>query len=222
MHLRTEAPFWLLAACFTRERTRERDTCCQSITDFPLTRHPILATYRASFLFISLHNSRGVHQYSTGLHTAVFAVYKPPHALLSKLLLRLLLLQACSGAAPAYKADVQRSLRGVLTACRHILAETCSSLADATDGEDLLPAMLRGSFREQGLKHGSADLSGFHTAILWAGASIVAVGESCKGSNLRVTPIFPMLSCSKFQGRNYPGGSKCTKISVLISMYKYK
>ena len=141
--------------------------------------------------FISLHNSRGVHQYSTRLHTAVLTVSSPPHALLSKLLLRLLLLQACSGAAPAYKADVRRGLRGVLTACRHILAETCSSLADATDGEDLLPAMLRGSVRDPGLKHGSADLSGFHSAVLWAGTSIVAVGESWKDSNLRETPIFP-------------------------------
>ena len=78
---------------------------------------------------------------------------------------------------PEYSAEVKRVLRGTLTACRHILAETCSSMADVSNGKDLLPEMLRGSQKQSGLRHGSGDLTGFHAVLLWSGNTIAAVGE---------------------------------------------
>ena len=69
------------------------------------------------------------------------------------------------------------SHRATLTACRHILAETCSPMSDQEGGSDLIPEMLKGGVQQSSvLRHGSQDLSGFHTAVLWAGSTIVAVG----------------------------------------------
>lgn len=86
--------------------------------------------------------------------------------------------QDCRGHAPKYSEEARLVMRGVLTACRHILAETCSPMAGCADGKDLLPGMLRGSQGAKSpLRHGSADLSGFHVAVLWVGSSAAAVGE---------------------------------------------
>ena len=87
-------------------------------------------------------------------------------------------LQECRGYAPRYPEEARLFLRGVLTACRHILAETCGPMAGCSDGRDLLPEILRGSVNGDGpLRHGSADLSGFHVAVLWAGSSVAAIGK---------------------------------------------
>lgn len=93
-------------------------------------------------------------------------------------------LQACTGFAPEYKPEVQRVLRGVLTACRHILAETCSPLYNISSGKDLVPEMLRGSVKAGSLRHSLKDLSGFHTCLLWGGNTIVAVGESLADTSI--------------------------------------
>ena len=84
---------------------------------------------------------------------------------------------------PKYTEEARLVLRGVLTACRHILAETCTPMAGSSDGKDLLPEMLRGSAGAKSpLRHGSADLSGFHVALLWVGSSVAAVGELLSAS----------------------------------------
>jgi len=88
-------------------------------------------------------------------------------------------LQGCRGFAPRYSEEARQSLRGSLTAARHILAETCGPMTDMRTGRDLVPEMLRGSRHplvEGGTTHGAYDLTDFHTALLWAGSSIMAVG----------------------------------------------
>lgn len=88
------------------------------------------------------------------------------------------LLQECRGHAPRYAEDARLILRGILTACRHVVAETCGPMAGGSDGKDLLPEMLRGSRDGSSLlRHGPQDLSGFHVAVLWVGGSIAVVGE---------------------------------------------
>lgn len=55
-------------------------------------------------------------------------------------------------------------------------------MPDLEGGDDLIPEMLKGA-RRQGslLRHGSEDFTGFHTAILWLGSTVAAVGRSvCK------------------------------------------
>ena len=90
-------------------------------------------------------------------------------------------LQDCAGHAPRYSEAARASLRAALIAARHVLAETCWPMLDLRTGSDLLPGMLRGS-SPAGCsgRHSAHDLTGFHTALLWAGSSVVAVGEdSC-------------------------------------------
>ena len=87
-------------------------------------------------------------------------------------------LQDCRGHAPRYGDSAQASLRAALIAARHVLAETCWPMLDLRTGTDLLPGLLRGSLQPSSSGwHGAHDLTGFHTALLWAGSSVVAVGE---------------------------------------------
>lgn len=82
-------------------------------------------------------------------------------------------LQDCCGHAPAYGEGARETLTETLYALRHMFHEAMGPLHDARSGQDLLPGLLQGKTFSQQL----LDFSGFHTAVLWLGPSVVAAGE---------------------------------------------
>ena len=57
---------------------------------------------------------------------------------------------------------------------RHLFHEAMGHLQDSRTGQDLLPMLLQGKVLQWHL----LDFSGFHTAVLWLGSSIVAAGAT--------------------------------------------
>lgn len=87
-------------------------------------------------------------------------------------------MQDCRGIAPAYDEAAGKELRPVLHAARHVLAEAVGCLPDSRTGEDLLPLLLAGNVRGgQAKEQRVVDFSAFHTAVLWLGPTVVAVGK---------------------------------------------
>ena len=91
----------------------------------------------------------------------------------SKVQSAVLRIQDCCGHAPAYGEGARETLRETMYALRHLFHEAMGPLHDSRTGQDLLPALLQGKT----LRRHLLDLSGFHTAVLWLGPSIVAAGE---------------------------------------------
>ena len=93
--------------------------------------------------------------------------------------------QDVRGAAPRYDDAARTALRSALFAARHALADSAGPLADARSGANLLPAALMG--HAGGARRG-LDLSGFHTAVLWAGSALAGAalvrGVSLLGQKL--------------------------------------
>ncbi len=97
----------------------------------------------------------------------------------------LFLAQACRGWAPLYDEAERSRLRDVLWAARQVLTESFGGgLPDARVGGDLLPLLLQGwrgapesdSRQSHSAATGACDFSGFHTAVLFSGSSLVSVG----------------------------------------------
>ena len=80
--------------------------------------------------------------------------------------------QDCRGIAPRYDAAATAQLREVLYAARHVLTEATGGLPDSRTGQDLLPMLLQGKAAHQRI----VDFSRFHTAALWLGPTLAAVG----------------------------------------------
>ena len=95
-------------------------------------------------------------------------------------------MQICHGWAPRYSRSEQLQLRDLLWAARQVLTESFpGGLPDVRVGGDLLPLLLQG-WRAPSHKPadaavpglaGQCDFSGFHTAVLLSGTSLVSVGE---------------------------------------------
>lgn len=84
------------------------------------------------------------------------------------------LVQDCQGHVPHYGEGTRETLRETLYAVRHLIHEAMGPLQDSRTGQDLLPGLLQGRV----LRRGLLDFSGFHTAVLWLGPSIVAAGAT--------------------------------------------
>lgn len=82
-------------------------------------------------------------------------------------------MQTCRGFAPRHTAEQQQGLRQALAAARFVLGECFSRLWDSRLGVDLVPWMLQGKCSPDR----RLDFSGFHTAVLWAGGTVVSVGS---------------------------------------------
>ncbi len=80
--------------------------------------------------------------------------------------------QDCRGVAPQYDASARAQLREVLFAARHIVTEATGGLPDSRTGQDLLPMLLQGKAAAKRV----VDFSRFHTAMLWLGRTLAAVG----------------------------------------------
>ncbi len=77
--------------------------------------------------------------------------------------------QDLRGWAPRYDERARAALRSALFAARHALADSAGPLPDGRTGANLVPAALMGS---AGGADRALDLSGFHTAVLWAGSAL--------------------------------------------------
>lgn len=104
-----------------------------------------------------------------------------------------LAVQACQGWAVKYNDAERDGLRDLLWAARKVLTESFQGgLPDARVGGDLLPLLLQGWRPPPAPPHGpdhaareGCDFSGFHTAVLLSGGSLVSVGEpAVRSSNL--------------------------------------
>lgn len=75
------------------------------------------------------------------------------------------------GFAPAYSKEQKEDLKAVLAAVRKLFEEAFDPLLDSRTGTNLLAPLLAGG--RQGGGNG-VDLSGFLTAVLWRGGTVVA------------------------------------------------
>ena len=95
------------------------------------------------------------------------------------------ILQDCCGHVPKYEEGTKEILRETLYALRHMFHEAMGPLHDSRTGQDLLPMLLQGKAQRRHL----LDFSGFHTAVLWLGPSIVAAGAALL-THLRLPGMF--------------------------------
>ncbi|KAK9903346.1 hypothetical protein WJX75_003447 [Coccomyxa subellipsoidea] len=94
--------------------------------------------------------------------------------------------QDCRGIAPRYDAAATAQLREVLYAARHVLTEATGGLPDSRTGQDLLPMLLQGKAAHLCI----VDFSRFHTAALWLGPTLAAVGlVRAHGAEVAEVPI---------------------------------
>jgi hypothetical protein len=77
--------------------------------------------------------------------------------------------QDLRGWAPRYDERARAALRSALFAARHALADSAGPLPDGRSGANLVPAALMGGAGGAGR---ALDLSGYHTAVLWAGSAL--------------------------------------------------
>ena len=107
--------------------------------------------------------------------------------------------QDCQGHAPHYEEGTREALRETLYAVRHLFHEAMGPLQDSRTGQDLLPMLLQGKVVQRHL----LDFSGFHTAVLWLGSSIVAAGATshaqfCEALNVQAHIYVDRCCTSRF------------------------
>lgn len=102
-------------------------------------------------------------------------------------------LQGCRGYAPRYPPEAVTKLHKNLVAARHVIAETCTPIQDLMSGKDLVPLLLQGWVEEA---DGTwLDLSGFHSALLWQGTTLLSIGE--------LAPICQAGACQSYEGQHH-------------------
>ncbi|GAB4814380.1 hypothetical protein N2152v2_001426 [Parachlorella kessleri] len=117
----------------------------------------------------------------------------------------------CSGYAPWYN-DIQRQqLRQALSAAAHILQSCYQPVHDSRTGGNATLWMLRGA----SLAGGELDFSAMHTALLYAGSSLVAA--ACLRLHGPSTAEVPLLAVRPEVQRNKLGSALLAVLEALLA-----